>query len=240
VSHSFPGHMLSTMIFEGPCLGQNDGAEAQEGERSVVLFLYAFASAEMAQLWHDSKEKADRMEALSPIVDEVIPVGGDGYSLTSRDLHQEWGRVSTGWEGIFQVDPAEPLGNVSAVSGPEVAQMERAESGSQVRLRKPPPAAPPRWKMAVCIYFAVWIVVVLSSLPGSLNSAIDASLSHLPELARIPISIALSGLVGVPAIAFVVLPIIVHVAQPWLHSSPTPRPSRTASKHVKFFYRTCC
>jgi antibiotic biosynthesis monooxygenase (ABM) superfamily enzyme len=222
--------MLSTMIFEGPC-------KRDPGNRSVVLFLYAFASAEMAQLWHDSKEKAVRMEALSSIVEEVMPVGGDGHVLTSTDLHQEWGRVSTGWEGIFQVDPEEPLGDVEAALGPEVSLMER---DSKVRLRKPPPAAPPRWKMAILIYIAVWIVVVLTSLPGSLNGAIDEALSDLPTLARIPIGVALSGLVGTPAIAFVVLPTIVHFAQPWLHSSPTPRPSRTASAPVKFLYRTFC
>eukprot|EP00730_Choanoeca_flexa_P003769 TRINITY_DN11494_c4_g4_i1.p1 TRINITY_DN11494_c4_g4~~TRINITY_DN11494_c4_g4_i1.p1 ORF type:complete len:370 (+),score=73.15 TRINITY_DN11494_c4_g4_i1:79-1188(+) len=87
---------------------------------------------------------------------------------------------------------------------------------------------PPKYRMIVVVFLAVWIINTLfafQSKDGSVRSLSPAiahglDLSEHPE--RVPLTVFLTSLVAIPVLFFFVVPWMAKMAQPWL-SQPVPK-----------------
>lgn len=94
---------------------------------------------------------------------------------------------------------------------PEIRQL----SGLEAWFRDPHASPPPRWKMALLTWLAVWPVsmlvpaVLMPLLAGRLHSALVAG-------------VVAAGIVFV--LTWVAMPLLVKITRGWLHPSPTHHP----------------
>jgi antibiotic biosynthesis monooxygenase (ABM) superfamily enzyme len=74
----------------------------------------------------------------------------------------------------------------------------------------------PKWRFAVVVVWAVFLVVTFFSLPGSVIPAVNQWVNTAEHAWRIPIAVLITSILSTPFISFLVIPLTVHFARPLL------------------------
>ena len=163
---------------------------AGEFERELV----AFASASLA----DPRSRG--VHLIYPTPDAEVPEYGILRSFESEaardafyssDFYRNW---TSKIEHLVEGDP-----------------VSRELSGLEAWFRGGPGGPPPRWKMAILTWVAVWPVSM--GVPKIIVPLIGDSLPHVLRS-----GVVAAGIVSV--LTWVAMPLLVKVARPWIHPKP--------------------